>query len=390
MTDAAISADVAIVGAGIIGLSTALELARRGRRVVVVERWMIGAEASSRNAGGVRQQGRAWQEIPLAKLAVSLWQNLDEALRRPTGYRQCGHVYVAETTDEMEHLATQRSQERQLGLDTELIDATELRRLAPGINPVLPGAKFCPTDGVADPARATSAIAAAAEEASVTILCHTQVTGIGQANGRVTHVQAGATRVEAPVVLDAAGPWAPYIAQMAGVYLPIFPSRLASVRTKPMKLLTNVFVQTYAYDFGGAQYADFSVRVGSGADRSNVDRFSFDRTFHPERELVISDKARHIFPALADAEIAGGWAGTRECTPDMMPIMGPVGGPEGFFVAAGFSGHGFCIGPAAGQLMAEWIVDGAPSLDLSAFSSRRFMRPEGPLSVVQATKEQAG
>ena len=122
MTGAAISADVAVVGAGIIGLSTALELARRGRRVVVVERWMIGAEASSRNAGGVRQQGRAWQEIPLAKLAVSLWQNLDETLRRPTGYRQCGHVYVAETTDEMELLAMQRSQERQLGLDTELID----------------------------------------------------------------------------------------------------------------------------------------------------------------------------------------------------------------------------------------------------------------------------
>jgi glycine/D-amino acid oxidase-like deaminating enzyme len=385
-----IAADVAIVGAGIVGVSTALELLRRGKRVVVLERWMIGAEASSRNAGGVRQQGRAWQEMPMAKMAVGMWQQLDASVRRPSGYLQCGHVYVAENQAELDHLGVQRSQERQLGLDTELIDGTELRRLAPGINPVLPGAKFCPTDGVAEPARATSAIAAAAEEEGATILCHTAVTGIGQANGRITHVDAGTTRVEAPVVLDAAGPWAPYVAQMAGVYLPIFPSRLASVRTKPMPLLTHVFVQTFAYDFGGVQYADFSVRVGSGADKANVDRFTFDRIFHAERELAISDRARYIFPALAGAELVGGWAGTRECTPDMMPIMGPVGGPDGFFVAAGFSGHGFCIGPAAGRLMAEWIVDGTPSLDLSAFSWRRFMRPEGPLTVVHATPEQAG
>ncbi len=385
-----ITADIAIVGAGIVGCSTALELVRRGKRVVVLERGMIGVEASSRNAGGVRQQGREFAEIPLAKLAVSLWEKLDDSLRRETGYRQCGHVYVAESEAELELLATRRSQERQLGLHTELIDAQELRRLAPGINPALPGAKFCPTDGMADPARATSAIAAAAEEEGATILCHTPVTGIGQANGRVTHVEAGATRVEAPVVLDAAGPWAPYIAQMAGVYLPIFPSRLASVRTKPMPLLTNVFVQTYAYDFGGVQYADMSVRFGSGADKANLDRFTFDRKFYPERELTISQRAQYIFPALSGAELSGGWAGTRECTPDMMPIMGPVGGPDGFFVAAGFSGHGFCIGPAAGKLMAEWMVDGTPSLDLSAFSWRRFMRPEGPLAVVQAVREQAG
>jgi sarcosine oxidase subunit beta len=265
-----------------------------------------------------------------------------------------------------------------------------IRRLAPGIGPDLPGAKFCPTDGVADPARATLAIAAAAEEEGATILCHTPVTAIGQANGRVTYVQAGALRVEAPIVVNAAGPWAPYIAQMAGVYLPIFPSRLSSVRTVPMPLLTNVFVQTVAYDFACAQYADFSVRLSSGANRDDVGRFTFDRKFRPDEELAISDKARRIFPALAEAKLAGGWAGIRECTPDMMPILGSVGGPDGFFVCAGFSGHGFCLGPAVGKLMTEWIVDGAPSLELTAFSWRRFMRPEGPLSVIQGAPQQTG
>jgi sarcosine oxidase subunit beta len=390
MTDGTITADVAIVGAGITGLSTALELVRRGQRVVVLERWLIGAEASGRNAGGVRQQGRAAAEIPLARMAVGLWEKLDDNLRRPTGYRQTGHIYVAETAQDLDSIAVQRSQERQLGLTTELIGPEEIRRLAPGIDPALPGAKFCPTDGVADPARATLAIAAAAEEEGVTILCHTPVTGIGQANGRVTHVQAGSLHVEAPIIVDAAGPWAPYVAQMAGVYLPIFPSRLGSVRTVPLPVLTHVFVQTVAYDFGCAQYADFSVRLSSGANRDDVSRFTFDRTFRPDTELAISEKARRIFPALADAKLAGGWGGIRECTPDMMPILGPVGGPDGFFVCAGFSGHGFCLGPAVGKLMAEWILDGAPSLDLSAFSWRRFMRPEGPLAVIQVAPEQTG
>ena len=92
----------------------------------------------------------------------------------------------------------------------------------------------------------------------------------------------------------------------------------------------------------------------------------------------------------AGATLDGGWAGIRECTPEMMSILGPVGGLDGFLVCAGFSGHGFCLGPCAGELMAEWIVDGAPSMDLDAFSWRRFMRPEGPLSVIKVNIEQTG
>jgi sarcosine oxidase, subunit beta len=226
-----IAADVAIVGAGIMGLSIALELARRGQRVVVLERWLIGAKASGRNAGGVRQQGRVMPEIPLAQMAVAIWQGLADSLRRPTGYRQTGHIYVAESAKDLDSIAVHSSQERQLGLTTELIGPEDIRRLAPGIGPDLAGAKYCPTDGVADPARATLAIATAAEGEGVTILCHSAVTAIGHENGRVAHVQAGAMRVEAPVVVNAAVPWAPYVAQMADVYLPIYPSRLASVRT---------------------------------------------------------------------------------------------------------------------------------------------------------------
>ncbi len=384
-----IEADVAIVGAGIAGVSAALALARGGRRVVVLERWMIGAEASGRNGGGVRQQGRLLPEIPLARRAVSLWTGLDAALGRPTGYRQTGHVYVAEDESEMEALAEQRAQERQLGLDSTLIGPEELRRLAPGIGDGLVGGKFCPTDGMADPAQTTLAIGEAAAEAGATILCHQEVLRIGQASGCVTHVETRDTRVAAPAVLNAAGLWAPSVAQMVGVYLPIYPSRLASIRTAPLPPQATPFVQTFAYDFSGSQLPDGSMRFGSGANRDDVDRFTFDRRFRDD-EMAVSAKAKRLFPALADAILVGGWAGIRECTPDMMPILGPVGGPDGFFVCAGFSGHGFCLGPCAGELMAEWIVNGAASLDLDAFSWRRFMRPEGRLSVIRINVEQTG
>jgi sarcosine oxidase subunit beta len=384
-----IAADVAIIGGGIAGASAALALARRGRRAVVLERWVIGAEASGRNGGGVRQQGRLAPEIPLARCAVEMWTRMDTGLRRATGYRQTGHVYVAESAAEMEALAEQRARERQLGLETELIGPQELRRLAPGISEGLTGAKYCPTDGMADPAQATLAIAQAAEEAGATLLCHHPVTAIGQSNGRVTYVQTPELRVEAPVVLDAAGPWAPSVAQLVDVYLPIYPSRLASLRTMPLPLQTVPFVQTYAYDFGGSQLPDGSMRFGSGANRDDTNRFTFDRRFR-DSELVISAKARLIFPALEQAKLSGGWAGIRECTPDMMPILGPTGGPEGFLVCAGFSGHGFCLGPCAGALMAEWITEGAPSMDLDAFSWQRFMRQEGPLSVIKMEIEQTG
>jgi sarcosine oxidase subunit beta len=290
----------------------------------------------------------------------------------------------------MEALAEQHARERQLGLHSELIGPAAIRELAPGICEGLAGAKYCPTDGMADPGQASFAIAQAAEEAGATLFCHQPVTAIGKSNGRITHVETAELRVDTPVVVDAAGPWAPAIAQLAGIYLPIYPSRLGSVRTAPLPLQSHVFVQTYAYDFGGAQAPDGTMRFGSGANRDDVNRFTYDRSFDRAAELRITDKARRIFPELADATLIGGWAGIRECTPDMMPILGPAGGVDGFMVCAGFSGHGFCLGPCAGELMAEWIIDGRPSLDLGAFAWQRFLRPEGPLAVINVVREQAG
>ncbi len=375
-----IEADVAIVGGGIMGSSTAFFLQKKGKRAVVLERSMISFEASGRNGGGVRQQGRALPEIPLARGAVELWARLDALLGRPTGYRRVGNMFVARTEAEMERLAEQQKQEQALGVETELLGAEHVRELSPGLKPdTFIGGKLCPADGHAIPAQTTVAIAETARDAGAQFFCHSRVHNVGVSRGRVAYVESADLRVEAPVVLDAAGPWAPYISQMVDVYLPIFPSRTHRLETAPMEYVAGPFTITAAWDFGAIQGADGRVAFGGGEGVDDRNRITFNKRLVPGRVEELRRRASEVMPAVASAPLENTWVGLYECTPDLMPIIGPVEAPEGFFICAGFSGHGFALGAYSGQLMAEWIVDGRPSLDLSAFSHRRFQRPEGPL-----------
>jgi sarcosine oxidase subunit beta len=385
-----ISADAAIVGGGIMGLSTAFFLQQKGKRAVVLERSDLALEASGLNGGGVRQQGRFLPEMPLALGAVRLWEQLDRLLGRPTGYRQIGNLFVAETDAELEELAAQRGREAEVGLVTELLEAGQIRELAPGLSLHFVGGKFCPTDGHAMPAQATLAIGEAAREAGAQVLTGVRVDRIELSGHQVASAGNAELRVEAPVVLNAAGPWAPYVSQLAEVYLPIFPNRAHVSHTAPIELLAQPYVLTAAWDLGACQWADGRLQLGGGENLADTTRFSFDKRPQPGFVEIIRRRAPQVFPALENVPLERVWAGTRECTPDMMPIVGPVDGPDGFLVCAGFSGHGFALGPYVGQLMAEWIADGRPSLDLEAFSYRRFLRPEGPLTVEQRAIAQTG
>ena len=386
-----VQADVAIVGAGIVGVSTAWRLRQAGQRVAVLERGIIGGEASGRNGSGVRQQGRVLPEMPLAREAIKIWAGLDAELGRSTGYRQNGHLYVAETQAEMDRLVAMREAERITGLESELIGANRVRELAPGITDAIVGAKYCATDGSAEASATTYAIAAAAEDGGVQIFCHQKVERLLTENGRMVGVESADVRVDAPIVLIAAGPWSPYVAQLADVYLPIYPSRATLMRTEALPPVATPFVQTASMDMAVLQLADGTVRMGAAADPADYTRFTYDKTLAgPVGVVPRPARAMSVFPALASAKLIGMWSGIRECTPDMMPILGPVMGPEGLLVASGFSGHGFALGPLAGRLMSDWITKGDPGMDLSAFAYARFLRREGPLSVIQLRVEQTG
>lgn len=157
-----------------------------------------------------------------------------------------------------------------------------------------------------------------------------------------------------------------------------------------MEYTTGPFAITAAWDFGGSQHADGRIQFGGGDVLDDLGRVTFSKQVLPWRVEEIRERAGRVFPVLGDAPLERVWVGTYECTPDLSPIIGPVEAPEGFFVCAGFSGHGFCLGPYVGKLMAEWIVDGTPSLDLSAFHYQRFQRPEGPLSFPRQQVQAAG
>jgi sarcosine oxidase subunit beta len=392
-----IEADVAIIGGGIVGLSIAREMRKRNRKVVVLERGGMGEEASGLNGGGVRQQGRLLPEIPLALAAVEMWKTLDTELGRPTGYRRNGHLYLGESDADMDKLAKMREAEMKLGLESEIVEGKALKELAPALVDGLPGAKYCATDGSAIPLQASKAIGAAAVEAGAIVLENEEVVAVPLSNHKVCGIMSRNTFVEAPVVVNAAGPWAPFVGEKVGVYIPIYPSRSIMMMSAPFPIkVADPFVQTASMAMAVCQLPDGSVRMGAGAAANDIGRFTYSKEVRnpPFEQAKPRGKALEMFPVLKDVKIVRRWAGIRECTPDMMPIIGwaseKVESPEGFFIAAGFSGHGFCLGPVAGRLITEWLVDGKPSIDLSAFSHDRFLRPQGPLTVVEVRPEQTG
>ncbi len=392
-----IDVDVAIIGAGIFGLATAYELRKRGVAVALFDKGLIGAEASARNGGGVRAEGRLLPEIPLAQMAIEMWKTLDATLGRPTGYKQTGHIYIAENDADWEKLEKMKASEATVGLVTEMIGPEKLYELTPGLKPGYPGAKYCPTDGVAEPAVACVAYAEAAEELGAILLPGEAVRQIGVMGGKIAWVESDNVRVNAPIVINSAGPWAPIVAQLVDVYLPIYPARTNMSYTEPVEFLASPFVQSASQNMAIRQLPGGNILLAQGAPQpKGMSQFTFSKDFFgtPLSDTPRPAKAGEMFPALAAAKIVGRWAGIRENTPDNMPIIDKsgesVGGPEGLFTAAGFSGHGFCLGPSVGRLLTEWIVDGKPSMDLSAFTHERFMRANSPWAEVRLLTQQTG
>lgn len=380
-----ISADVAIIGGGIIGLSTGLELQERGIKAVVLEKGMMGAEASGRNGGGVRAQGRHVEEIPLALAAFEMWKEMSSRVGADVGYRQTGHVFIAEQADNIQKLEKMQAEERAAGLETRMLTEAELLEFVPGLKPGYFGGKHSTVCGSADASAATAAIGLAFERAGGTLITGQQVIDITIQNRAVSAVETRETKVFAPIVVNCAGPWAPNVASLAGIYLPIYPRRSNICYTEPLPLQTKCFTQSVMQNMAIRQLPSGHVFLASGAPQPNGNPlFTWSKDYF---DLSMDETPRPVksdimFPAIAKAKIMGRWCGTTENTPDKMPIIDriftDVGGVDGFYAAAGFSGHGFCLGPIVGKMLAEWVRDGKPSMDLSDFTYMRFMRADSP------------
>ena len=356
--------DIAVIGGGIVGLATAYFLASMGRTVAVLERRTFGWEASGRSAAGVRQQGRDPREIPLSMLAVRLWATLDRELQGETGYRRDGNVFVALSREGMAQLEEKAEREQALGLEVELLTAKQLRSRVPAVSERCVGGKYCPTDGVAEPALMMPSLARAVGRAGGELYPGTEALDFVVRDRRVVSILTERVEFRPNVTVLAAGPWTVLLTTRLGVPVPITPIRSQLVQTEAISPVCKEFLISRELGVYCRPAPGGTMLIGGECMRDEPDPRAAGET---ARQRISS-----CIPALEGVPIRRTWSGLLDMTPDESPMIGPLPGLRDCFIAAGFSGHGFCLGPGVGRLVAGWIADGKPSLPLDALSPARF------------------
>ena len=382
------AADVVIVGAGIMGVSTAYHLARLGAgRVIVLERDTVCSGSTALASGGIRHQYANRLGVELTTHSIVTYERFREEFGVDPNFRQYGYLILIATGEELARARSSVALQRSLGVDVELLDAPATRTLCPYLNTDdLLGATYTPRDGYADPYLCTTAIAARARDLGVVIEQGREVRGFIRQGDRVTGVTTDAGSVEAGAVVIATGAWSGVVGKLADVDIPVRPHRRHKFMTAPFPAERIPAATPFVID----PHRNFSLRregpgllLGHGR-RDEPDSFSTEIDHGLERRVV--ERAIHRAPALADAELMRAWAGLYEMTPDQTGIVSAVPGVAGLHVIAGFSGHGFMHGPIAGQLMAEMLVHGrAVTMDASALDLARFARGQAhvePLTFV--------
>jgi len=377
VTSAAPSPDVLVIGAGITGTATALALAEAGARVEVLERYAPAAMASGWTLAGVRQSGRDPAELPLARAAVRCWQRLDERLDAETGYRQGGNLRLARDEDEVTLIRELVASQGAAGLALELVDGETLREIAPALSPDIVLASWCPSDGHADPHATVAAYAAAARRLGVRFRSGTAVERLLVQGGRFrAAVTANGPLVAERCVLAAGIQTNDLLADIAPT-LPIRTPVVTVVQSEPLPPLLGPVIGVANADLAVRQQLDGRLRMTSGAETRPVELREQDG--RPRVPIAAGSLAGAIarvsavLPIAAEASVARLWGGLLDVTPDALPVLDRVPEVGGLVVAAGFSGHGFGIGPAVAEGLAALALDRAPPLSLDAFRFERFV-----------------
>ena len=368
-------AEIVIIGGGVVGLSIAYHLVARGcDGVCVLERGQIGQGATAKATGGIRQQFSREINIRLSQESLKRFERFEEEMGCSADFRQVGYLFLASSGEDWAWLRKAASLQRRLGVPVELLTPDEAGGLVPGLRTGdLLGATFCGTDGIADPHAVLHGLARQARRLGVRILEGREVTGILRDVGRVQGVQVkDGEAVAAALVVNAAGVHAKDVGLMAGVEIPVEPHHRQAFVAGPLPALSSSIPMTVDLRSGTYLHVERNGNIVLGGG-DHGDRRGFDEGLDWSLLPRLIGAVTHRLPALESARIQRGWAGLREMTPDELAIVGPALDTEGFFVAAGFSGHGFMHAPAIGKVMAELILDGkASTIDVSALSLDRF------------------
>jgi sarcosine oxidase subunit beta len=364
--------DVIIVGAGLMGASTALRLARGGKKVVLLEKGSSGLHASAVNAGGVRRLNRAFSEIPISAAAGEMWPRLKNDIGDDCGFHPVGQVRIAPGDAEMEQLADRVARVEALGYyHEEIIDAKEVIRLVPAYQAGCRGGIVTRTDGHAHPARTLRAFVRAAVNAGVELHTRCKVTDIARKGAGFLVKTGNGCRFEAEVLVNAAGAWGGRIALVCGDQLPIEPVALTMMVTGRMPPFLTPVVGIHGQKLSFKQVENGTVVIGGG-HRAELN-MQAGATLVKVSEIKISAATvRKHFPVMEKSTVVRTWAGIEGMVSDGLPIIGPSPEVPGLFHVCGFSSHGFQLAPMIGVLAADMIVGRKPQLSLDVFSAARF------------------
>jgi sarcosine oxidase, subunit beta len=368
------TADAVIIGGGVMGVSAAYHLASRGcRHVVLLERAdFLGTEATGKCAGGIRYQFSTEINVRLSQLSLPMLECFQDEFGQDIDLRWTGYLFLIDNEHDRATFEKNVAMQNRLGVPSRLLNCDEVAEKVPLLDlaGVIAGA-WNEHEGLADPSGVVQGYAAGARRCGAQILTGVAATGISVEGGRVTGVETTAGHVATPVVVDAAGPWAGQVAAMAGVDLPIVPVRRQIAVTTPLRGVPPDF--PFVIDFRTALYFH---REGQGilTGQANPDQApGFDQSVDHAWAEKHLEWAVERFPLLGNAGLLREWAGLYEVTPDAHPVIDGLADPAGFYVGAGFSGHGFMHGPITGRLLSEMILDGrAQSLDVHQLRFSRF------------------
>jgi sarcosine oxidase subunit beta len=369
------TASAVIIGGGVVGCSIAYHLARRGLGgVVVLERETVGSGTTSKAAGGIRAQFATETEIRFSLEAIQVFERFRDEFGVDPGYRKIGYLFLVADEADLRGFETRMALQRGLGVDVRRISPADAQRLVPALRvDDLIAAVWGPADGMAGPAEVTEGFARRARGLGARIVEGVEVTALTLRGDRMEGVQTSGGAIDTPLVINAAGPAAARIGRLAGLELPVLPRRRHIFYTDPFPELPGPVPLTTDRASGfyfRKEMAQVLLSPGDVEDVGDDRQAPIDWT----RVEETVEKAVHRLPVIEKARIAGGWAGLRPLTPDDHAIIGWASGREGFFLAVGFGGHGFQHSPATGRYVAEWLLDGRPSLDLSLFDPDRFAR----------------
>jgi sarcosine oxidase subunit beta len=366
------TAEVVVVGGGIMGCSVAYHLAHRGcTNVVILERDRLAEASTSLSAGGVRQQFSHPANVRISQESVRVFERFREEFGAEIEFHQVGYLFLATSEEAWADMRAGVEVQRGLQVPVEVLSPGQIARRWPYlvVDDVV-GGTFCPEDGYADPYSVAMAYAAAGRRLGVRIEDKTPVTDVMVEAGRAVGVRTPQGAVWAPVVVNAAGAWAAQVGALAGVNLPIQPYRRQVFVTnafapipKPVPMIIDFDASFYFRGEGPGILMGMTDKDEPPSFNTHVDWDFLEK---------VVDQAVRRAPILEDVRILRGWGGLYAITPDDNPILGRVPGVDGFVVVAGFSGHGFQQGPAVGRLMADLILDGQTDLDLRPFALGRF------------------